>query len=192
MHGVYRAEVGNNHLGRWRNITSHLQRRRGQLAGAVLALHILTSHTLHNMITGSSSHTLCHCHESGRGRGSQTGGVCYQRRCIGGVRGPGRATADGRRSPPRTPLSCAPPSRPRAQPVRAPHPSRPRSPPLIHYLRTADRFQARSFCPPLHDDRSNLMPFLCPASNAIRLRSSSGNQLQRARRCRHSSARYNH
>lgn len=53
MHGVLRAEVGNNHLGRWRNITSHPQQHRGQLVAAVLALHILgTVHSQHNMITG--------------------------------------------------------------------------------------------------------------------------------------------
>ncbi|KAL4704096.1 hypothetical protein ACJJTC_016354 [Scirpophaga incertulas] len=76
---------------------------------------------------------------------------------------------------------AGPPSRPRAQPVRAPRPAprhptppRARAQPLIHYLRTADRFQAFVLPAPHHDhddgDRSNLMPFLCPASNAIRLR----------------------
>lgn len=103
----------------------------------------------------------------------ETSGMRYQRRCIGGVRGavPGAQQLTGGAGPAHR--TGPVPRRRRAQPVRAPHPSRLRSPPLIHYLRTADRFQARSFCPPLHDDRSNLMPFLCPASNVIRLRSTS-------------------
>ena len=100
---------------------------------------------------------------------------------------PGAQQLTGGAGPaPRAPHAPPRPARPRAQPVRAPHPSpgprtRVPSPPLIHYIRTADRFQARSFCPPLHDDRSNLMPFLCPASNAIRLRSAScGSRCSRA------------
>lgn len=58
---------------------------------------------------------------------------------------------------------------PRAAPV--PRASHPTSNPLF----TDGRPVSGAFVlpAPLHDDRSNLMPFLCPASNAIRLRSSS-------------------
>lgn len=103
-----------------------------------------------------------------RGKGRETGGARYRRRCIGAVLAAQQLTG-GAVPPPRP---RPPPLFPRAQPVRAPHPSS-LSSPLIHYLRTVDRFQARSLCLPLHDDRSNLMPFLCPASNTIRLRTPS-------------------
>ncbi|KPI91106.1 hypothetical protein RR46_14610 [Papilio xuthus] len=74
---------------------------------------------------------------------------------------PGAGGAPTRAQLPRSP---AWPLAPRA--LCVPHP--PPATPLIHYLRTADRFEAFARAAPLHDDRSNLMPFLCPASNAIR------------------------
>lgn len=139
------------------DVVTSLRIPHGQLRGT-RALHILA-------ITHSRSITLwahcgCHCtlHTAlGSLHGRAACAMNADALAAGGTgtrRGPGRATADGRRSPPpaaRAAGACAAP------------PARRAAPPLIHYLRTADRFQARSLRLPLHDDRSNLMPFLCPA-----------------------------
>lgn len=185
MHGVFRAEVGNNHLDRWRNITSHLPAAPWSAPGrGPGTAHPEYAHTQHNIITGLQARlllsrtALCHYHrvesrESGGVRGALSTPMHWQRYATVRAAVPGAQQLTGGADPA---TRTRRPPRPRAQPVRAPHPSPPArvlSPPLIHYLRTADRFQARSLCPPLHDDRSNLMPFLCPASNTIRLRSAS-------------------
>lgn len=160
-----------NHLGRCRNITSHRPASRSAPGYVSTAHPRHHTHTIDHTVAVHSDVT-AHTMALERGR-AQAGDVRYEvwtpmhwRHSV--RRGPGRATADGRRRPapaPRAPRPAAPRSGACATP-----PASPLTPPLIHYLRTADRFQARSLCPLLHDDRSNLMPFLCPASNAIRLR----------------------
>lgn len=141
-----------NHLGRWRNITSHRPAalRSAPRCGKDTAhphghTHYTRTHCMSHQGTRTNSITaLCHCYEDAarvrrRAACASNADALAAVRAVGS--GPGRATADGRRSPPHP--------GPRAQPVRAPRrPSSPRTPPLIHYLRTADRFQARSFCPP--------------------------------------------
>lgn len=91
MHGVFRAEVGNNHLGRWRNITSHPPAAPWSANGRGPR----TAHPGHGSLTTQHDHwygrhgwhtrtALCHCHRTGRGSRRAACAVRSQRRCIGG------------------------------------------------------------------------------------------------------------
>lgn len=159
-----------------------IARRCGQLL-ARWALHILApsiTHTIdHTVAVHSDVTTLWHSTV----RGDGTGGVRYERRCIGGTRHfapravPGAQQLTGGAGPPLPPLLPLPPrSSPRAllAPARAAgacHTPRLPPHPTSNPLFTDGRPVSGAFAV-LHDERSNLMPFLCPASNAIRLRTS--------------------
>lgn len=168
---------------------------RGQLLGAVHALHILgmlTHNTTWSLVWLNTAPVVTHSTvslspsgvaESGGVRGALSTPMHWRWSTMCARRSRARNSWREAQAPRPSPRTRTPPrARARSRCVRhTPPPARVPSPPLIHYLRTADRFQARSFCPPLHDDRSNLMPFLCPASNAIRLRSAScGSRCSRA------------
>lgn len=144
--------VRDSHLGRCRNITSHRQ-RRGQLpAGG--ALHILAPCITHTIDHGHHTapplrRAVLHC-AAVHGRGHSAPRVPAAQQLTGGAPAPHRTL-------------------PRAHPA-APPPG-PRAP-RLHPLFTDGRPVSGAFAV-LHDERLNLMPFLCPASNAIRLGTSS-------------------
>lgn len=132
MHGVFRAEVGDNHLGRC-NITSHLS-VHGQLRAAARALHILgiLTHKTPSLVSrahrsGRRRTTLCHCEHGTREQRDERHALCspmHWRQC---ARGPGAQQLTG-----------GAPLRPRAQPLRAPPPP-PRPSPLSNPLFTDGR-----------------------------------------------------
>lgn len=118
MHAwCYRTEVGNNHLGRWRNITSHLPAAPRSAGCVQYTAHPGHGHTQHSIITRSRSILSSRTHyvtitESTESRDERHAlSTAMHWRCA--RRGPGRATADGRRRP-RTPHRPRPAPSPRA------------------------------------------------------------------------------
>lgn len=136
-----------NHLGRCRNITSHRPASRSAPGYVSTAHPCHHTHTIDHTVAVHSDVT-AHTMALERGR-AQTGDVRYERRCIGGTRCaavPGAQQLTGGAGPRPAPLR---PAAPRSGACATP-PASPLTPPLIHYLRTADRFQARSLCPLLN------------------------------------------